>query len=359
MSIRIGLLLLSSVAAVGCGAQGDACDAYPGKSCIALLVQAPFGTQLTVDQLALTANLGYALDGQLNPVSPRDPAVPLPITMALVPSADFNGVFSLRLVGLAAGRSVGRGMVSGSVTPGRHQRLAVTLTPDAVTDAGVDGGELHDLALASDFSVPDLKMPRDQAIARDLAANIGPSSDVAENVLNTWTVAQSASDTIEPCIQATLGTVSLAADTTKVETGTQAVRVDYGPDTHYYFDAAYPKTRDGGWNLTGRTGLEVWTTAQLPASYTAWQPVAPELILCGHGGGYRRLSPTANHEPRNSDPYVQLMIPLAGSAEWVKTDVGGFDISDVDVLEIHLNPQQQTPTTGAQTQVWFDGVRFY
>ena len=107
MSGRVVSLLLSTVAAVGCGAHGDACGDYPGVSCIALLVQSPTGTTLKVDQLALSGNLGYPLDGKLNPASPRDPAVALPVTMALVPSRDFSGAFSLTVVGLASGRSVG------------------------------------------------------------------------------------------------------------------------------------------------------------------------------------------------------------------------------------------------------------
>jgi hypothetical protein len=338
-------LLLAAL--TGCGDGGDACDGYASATCVALLVEAPSGQRISVDQVSLTGNLGFVLNDTRTPSKALDPPVLLPVTLPLLPPAGYAGEFGFSVDGLLGGVPVGTGMASGMLTAGKHQRVRVTLEPPMSVDfAGLD------------LWRPDMARSFDAA-ALDFATigNIGPSTDVAENVLTTWTIGESLSDAIQPCNPVQHGSVTLVADTSMVKVGTEAVRLDYGPNSHYYFDAVYPATRNAGWNLSTRTGTQFWTTGALPTSYVAWQPGGPELVLCS-ATGYRRYTPMNNHEPRNSDPYVFLQIPIGGSAEWVMTDNGTFDITAVNSLEIHLDPQAAGTGMGT-VQVWYDGVSFY
>lgn|GEM_PF-5133776 len=359
MPIRALWLSMLALATACGGKGGDVCDAYPGVGCIALLVDAPVGIPLTVDQIGLSGDIGFALDDTRNPMPARDTGVSLPVTMALLPGGTFAGNFSIGVVGWLQQTNIGSAIAVGNFTTGQHLRVEVTLAPFGLDGGVPDNGVLADMTLPPDFAHPPTDFSGVDLSGVDFAiANPGPTNDVAEDVVNTWLVGESLTDTLQACNPVTHGTVSLAAETSMVKVGTQAVRIDYGPNTHYYFDAVYPKSRDAGWNLSGRTGLQMWLTAQLPVSYIAWQPVAPELVLCSRAGGYRRMAPTTNHTNRNAEPYVQLQIPLLAGTGWNQTDVGNFDITNVDSIEIHLDPQAAANGMG-DIHVWIDGVGFY
>src|SRR5207302_1434721 len=83
----------------------------------------------------------------------------------------------------------------------------------------------------------------------------GPGADVAENVLTDWDVADAVGDAIEACRPVNRGSIMLVADANMVRAGKQSVRVAYGPDQSYYFEALYPKARNAGWDLSTRAGV--------------------------------------------------------------------------------------------------------
>jgi hypothetical protein len=219
----------------------------------------------------------------------------------------------------------------------------------------LDGGEPGDApAWIADLSS---RRPRDLSAPPDLYPINGPTWDVAENVLATWDVGESTNDTIEACNPVKRGKVSLAAETSAVETGAQAVRVNYGPDGSYYFQALYPKTRKAGWDLASRTGIDFWVDAEVPKNYGGWSPPGPTVVLCGANGSYRSLSPVNNHLTTTFSAYQEQRVPLAGDAEWVAVDSGSFSLTHVDSIEFHADPLRGVGT--GVCHFWLDGVRFY
>jgi hypothetical protein len=211
-------------------------------------------------------------------------------------------------------------------------------------------GAVDDLAKPPDLSQPDLT-PK----APDLLLPFGPSSDVAENVLATWGVGESSSNTPVPCNPMNLGFVTLAADITNVHTGTEAVRVSY--TNVNYFQAVYPM---GGalWDLSRRTGLDVFIQAVLGSGYAGWSPAGPTLILCGPPGVYREISPTFDQLGATSSAYTELQIPLAGGNGWTAVDTIGFQLSQVTSFELHFDPNCNTCAVSSVT-VWIDDAFFY
>ncbi|MSP61384.1 MAG: hypothetical protein EXR72_13765 [Myxococcales bacterium] len=188
--------------------------------------------------------------------------------------------------------------------------------------------------------------------ARDLSLLPG---DVAEDVLATWEVGESENDTIVPCNPVARGHVALAKETMRVREGAEAVRVSY--DGVSYFQAATPKSRNAGWDLTGRSGLSFFLDAQQGPNYGGWDPAGPTVVLCGQNGSYRRLQTQMNRLPRAPAGYVEIKIPLVGGAGWNAADVGGFSLARVNSVEFHADPLKGAGTGNAT--LWLDGVRFY
>lgn len=186
----------------------------------------------------------------------------------------------------------------------------------------------------------------------------GPSQDVTEE-LASWAPAEAVGDVVEPCSDATLGFVSLDAETAApwVSAGTQSIRVSYGPSRAAYFSAHYPASRDAGWDLTNRTTLNLAVSAAQPATYGGWSPAGPTVVLCGRDGGYLRLDPLSTTLLATDGGTTPLTVPLAGDGGWRATVVGPFDLQTVDSLEVHVDPARGAGT-GTCT-LWLDDVRFY
>lgn len=223
-----------------------------------------------------------------------------------------------------------------------------------VTDAAVivPGADLAGVPPRDFAVIPDL------TFFPDLAVNMGPSVDVAEDPAG-WEAGESLDDNIVPCNPMTHGTVKLSGDATRFKVGQRSVRVDYGPDVSSYFQAAYPKTRDGGWDLRARTGVDLFVDGQqptMPAGWGGWSPNAPTIVLCS-AGGYRRLDPQANPLPRAQGTWPELKVPLAGGVGWNVMQSGNFDLSKVNSIEVHTDPLRNgIPGT---CSMWIDGLRFY
>jgi hypothetical protein len=237
--------------------------------------------------------------------------------------------------------------------------LAVHGTGD---DLGVPDLNQVDLSNEIDLEADDLTESSDLELLPDLGStdlamiNHGPGSDVAENVLATWDVGESASDTPVPCNPMNLGHVTLTADTSTVKAGAQAVNIAYISAS--YFQAVYPKGLGASWDLTTRTGLEVWIEATEPVDYAGWSPPGPTLILCGPSGAYREISPSSDQLGATSSAYTRFLIPLSTGGIWTSSDVGGFSLSKVNWFELHFDPSCGTCTISSLT-VRIDDAFFY
>jgi hypothetical protein len=197
--------------------------------------------------------------------------------------------------------------------------------------------------------------PPDFARGPDFAVDNGPGSDVAENVESTWEVGEAAGDAIQPCNPMATGNVSLAGDRSRVATGAESVRVDYGAS--YYFEAAYPRGRTARWDLTSRTGVAFLLDASLGQFFGGWQPDGPTVVLCGDGGAYRRFDPPMNLLPTSASGFTELRVPLAGGGGWTSMDSGAFNLARVHSIEWHADPLRGAGQGPAR--IWLDNVRFY
>jgi hypothetical protein len=168
-------------------------------------------------------------------------------------------------------------------------------SPEDPAPARDGGAARRDLAAAAIRDLAAVNPPADLPASPDGPPPPQPG-DLAENVLATWDVGESLTDEVEPCNPVRRGRVDLVADAGKVKSGTQAVRVLYGPDGSKYFQAIHPRTRNADWNVAGG-GLALWIDAQLPKGYLGWAPPGPTVVLCSTNGGYRRLDPMANQLP--------------------------------------------------------------
>ncbi len=223
------------------------------------------------------------------------------------------------------------------------QGLELAVTELGATDFGVD--------LATDLQPP----PPD--LQPDMTRSHGPSTDVAENVLSTWTVGESTNDTTVPCNpNNTLGRVTLLAEMAQLKAGSQAVHLAYTQAN--YFQAEYPTGLTANWDLSTRAGLNVWVHATLGTGYTGWSPSGPTLILCGPGGAYRTISPILDGLGGAAAAYTQMQIPLGGGGNWFSVDSGGFNLNQVRGFELHFDPLCGLCTLSS-TDVWLDDAYFY
>src|SRR5262249_5639445 len=117
-------------------------------------------------------------------------------------------------------------------------------------------------------------------------------------------------------------------DTTHVKVGTYSIHLH----TASGFDTGvvYPAAGDAQWNLTGKDFLEFWVYSDdpSPSGFQGNQPIV-ELIS---PGGYFRYEPQDQQMPNHA--WAQITIPLAGSAEWVRTATGSPTLANVGSIKI-------------------------
>jgi hypothetical protein len=159
----------------GCGQ--DPCGDF-AQSCLALEVRSAAGESLSVDQLELVGLEGFSVPGDnraRTPAVPRDPAVVLPVLVAVLPPPDYVGAFQLQVSGRLAGDTLRHGIVGGSISANQHLQAVVILDhredgsivgdPDLANPLGSDlrGVDLRGIDLAQPAGV-DLAGPCDPTI---------------------------------------------------------------------------------------------------------------------------------------------------------------------------------------------------
>jgi hypothetical protein len=145
MAAAMRFLLPGLLCMLGCAV--DPCDGFAGQTCIALEVRGGF----SVTQLLVSASGAFILVDAASPSTPREAAVALPVTLAVL-AGQANGETALTVKGLADDIELGRGMVSVPLVTG--QRTAVTVTLES---NGVDLAPLPDLAAPVDLAGVDLR----------------------------------------------------------------------------------------------------------------------------------------------------------------------------------------------------------
>ena len=191
----------------------------------------------------------------------------------------------------------------------------------------------------------------------------GPRADVAENGPTSWGITESIDEFIGGCAVRVSGrvpgptTYSLAAETTTVFTGTSSVRMDYAAPGERFFAAHFPASRDANWDLRGTTGITFRIKMSLPPGVglqAAPSQASPAVVLCAPTGVWV-YTPTAGNVL--STGWTQHLVPLAGGGGWTRTTYASLNLSQVDLLEVHVNPSRGAAV--GTVQVYLDDVRFY
>ena len=112
----------------------------------------------------------------------------------------------------------------------------------------------------------------------------------------------------------------------------------------------YPGDHPAVWDLSASDTLHAWFYAENPSTY-GFQNNSPWIYLRGPNGSIE-LHP--NYEVLNDarDQWLEVEIPLAGNAAWIRTDYGTVDLTDIREIEIHVD------TWDAGFTLWIDGLRF-
>lgn len=163
-----------------------------------------------------------------------------------------------------------------------------------------------------------------------------PQADMAELNAAQWSA------------WALAATASTSDDIARRVVGAGSVRFDTtgGFDTYARYPAGLAR-----WNLSGAESLRFRAFVQ-NTNDGAFQEHSPWLRL-RTAGGLIDIRPTLNPLNDAIGQWVAYSIPLAGDADWTRTDSGTPSLGEVNSLEIHAD------TWGGGFTVWYDGVGFY
>lgn len=139
---------------------------------------------------------------------------------------------------------------------------------------------------------------------------------------------------------------SVANDSTRVQVGGSSLRFE----TQSGFDTGvrYPKSGSAHWDLRAKTHLVFWTYAVNTTQY-GFQGNQPVVVLHTPTGDYT-YTPQDQLVPNRA--WRSYSVPLAGSAQWARTETGTPQLSDVSWLEIHDDTWDYGFT------IYYDGVEF-
>src|SRR4051794_16320601 len=130
----------------------------------------------------------------------------------------------------------------------------------------------------------------------------------------------------------------------KVDSTSIELHTESGFDT----GVRYPAANNAHWDLTSDNFLSFWAFAdnRTPIGFQGNQPI----IVLNSAAGTFRYQP--QHQQMPNQGWQHFFVPLAGSAEWVRTATGNPTLGDVTSVEIH----QDTWDYGFD--VYYDGLNF-
>ncbi|MBM4091593.1 MAG: hypothetical protein FJ276_19520, partial [Planctomycetes bacterium] len=139
----------------------------------------------------------------------------------------------------------------------------------------------------------------------------------------------------------------LVSDSSRVVFGRQSLLVRSGSAKQVR--VAYPHRRNARWDLSTRDHL--WLAVSVVDEDVVFQQGSPRIRL-GRGSRYVEYQAPAGCLAENRATWTLFKIPLAGDANWQRTDVNGLDFSRVDWLEIHMASDK------AGLLLWLDDIQF-
>ncbi|MBI4586321.1 MAG: right-handed parallel beta-helix repeat-containing protein [Planctomycetes bacterium] len=154
----------------------------------------------------------------------------------------------------------------------------------------------------------------------------------------------------------------LFADDPDAVLGRWSLRFTPNPYTGLYATAIYPRTREAGWNLSGKSRLRFWMKAQ-NSNISGFQEPGPVIRLYGKKDGQEgvvKIQPSGGRNLLVGVPFsearwtwMEVVVPLAGDPEWAREVKGGIEMARVDAVSLSLDSWGGDPFT-----IWIDGLSF-
>jgi hypothetical protein len=146
------------------------------------------------------------------------------------------------------------------------------------------------------------------------------------------------------------------ADDSDAVVGTYSLRFTPRPYPGLYATAIYPSGRDADWDLSRIRTIRFWIKATNP-NLPGFQNAGPVLWLYGRNGAIK-LEPSKGRNLFGDLPFSEarwtwmpIAVPLAGNAEWNRTQTGPVDLRHVRGLGLSLDSWGGDPFT-----IWIDGL---
>jgi Tol biopolymer transport system component len=173
-----------------------------------------------------------------------------------------------------------------------------------------------------------------------MAAAPPPGPDaISEGTASQWSAA------------AVGATASVSNDAVVVRVGSSSLRFD----TDAPFDAwmTFPASQNAHWNFlaAGANGVGFWVTSVNPSPFD-FQNSSPWIRLHTTPEDYIELHAVGELLNPSTTQWIFLFAPLAGNAQWTRTDVGRPSLTDINWVEIHAD------TWDAGFTLWIDGIQF-
>jgi len=144
------------------------------------------------------------------------------------------------------------------------------------------------------------------------------------------------------------GATAFAYDDTELkQVGAASIRMETtgGFDTYL----RYPGDHLAQWDLSSAEELRLHLYAQNPHGF---QGENPRIRLVGADGSIT-YTPAADLLNGAIGQWIECHVPLAGSAEWLRTDAGSVSLADIHAVELHAD------TWDFGFTLWVDGAIFW
>jgi hypothetical protein len=140
--------------------------------------------------------------------------------------------------------------------------------------------------------------------------------------------------------------------------GSRSLRFSPDPYPGASATALFPASRNAGWDLSKKRQVSFWIKSQNP-NIPGWQNAGPVIRLYGKGG-VLTYTPAGDRNLLQNPPFsearwswMRVVVPLAGSAEWVRKASGEVSLQRIEAVGLSLDSWGWEPFT-----VWVDGLAF-
>ncbi len=158
-------------------------------------------------------------------------------------------------------------------------------------------------------------------------------SDYAENNINQWNCWADEGDP-----------ATCSNSSTLVKVGNSSIKLM--TSTPYSAYLLYPAADNANYDLRSKKYLTFWMYVANGSVYT------PVVYLTNDQNEFFTYSPASNYGDHSNNNWHQIVLPLEGSAGWVRTSTGNPSLANIDHIQLAFD--SDTPAT----TLYVDGVSF-